>query len=197
MPRKKSVKRCAEQFGDDANALLQFCLDAEATSLSDAQVTLAYDAAIIKLYAAFEKMVIGALTGAINNDTSVLSGTTHVQFPKHLTDEVCEYIIIGNGYFNFRGRDGLIGEIKKYVPDAHYLVAAVKKTSFRRSLDQLCALRNFAAHNSGVAKQAALKAIGQQKVSTAGAWLKRQNRFKSIVDDLIKLADEVEQSAPY
>ena len=51
---------------------------------------LAYDGAVIKLYAAFERMIMGALTGAINNDTYQLSVSTSVQFPKHLTDEVCE-----------------------------------------------------------------------------------------------------------
>lgn len=196
MARKKSVKGCAQQFKREVRELLRFCAAAE-SSLTDAQVSLAYDAAVIRAYASFERMIIGALTGAINNDTSVLSATTHVQFPKSLTDEVCEYIIIGNGYFNFRGRSGLISEVKKYVPDNHYLVSAVKKLSYRASLDQLVALRNYAAHDSIVAKQSALKATSQQRMGTAGSWLKRQGRFKAIVGDLVKIADDIEQAAPY
>ena len=104
MPKKNSVRLCAQDFKRDAIELLQFCTSAE-KALTAAHVSLVYDGAVIRLYAAFERMMIGALTGAINNDTSQLSTTANVQFPKHLTDEVCEYIIIGGGFFNFKGRD--------------------------------------------------------------------------------------------
>ena len=196
MPKKKSVRLCAEEFRDDADRLLDFCASSE-QCLSDAQVSLAYDGAVINLYAAFEQLIIGALTGAINNDTSHLSATTGVKFPKHLTDEVCEFIIIGNGYFNFRGRDGLIGEIKKYVPRDHYLVRTIREQAYKTSLDRLCALRNYAAHHSGVSKKSALKSIDQTKMGSAGSWLKRQGRFQDLVKSLKKLSREIEADAPY
>ena len=196
MPKKKSVRLCAQEFRRDAKKLIKFCRSAE-KRLSDAHVSLAYDGAIINLYAAFERMMIGALTGAINNNTSQLSATAGVEFPKHLTDEVCEYIIIGNGYFNFRGRDGLIGEIKRYVPDSHYLVQTVKDSKYRTSLNRLCALRNYAAHHSKASKKNALKSIGQKRMGSAGSWLKRQSRFQELVSSLVKLSKEIEEGAPY
>ena len=196
MPKKKSVRLCAQDFEQDANELLSFCESAE-KALTDAHVSLVYDGAVIKLYVAFEGMMIGALIGAINNDTSQLSTTANVQFPKHLTDEVCEYIIIGSGYFNFRGRDGLIGEVKKYVPDSHYLVGVIRDPQYRTSLDQLCALRNYAAHSSMASKKAALKATNQARMGSAGSWLKRQNRFPKLVNDLLRLSQEIQKRAPY
>ena len=165
--------------------------------MADGHVSLAYEAAVIKLYAAFERMIVEALTGAINNDTSQLSATTHVQFPKHLTDEVCEYLISGSGYFSFRGRDGLIKEIKKYVGDSHYLLIAVKDQQFKTALEQLCALRNYAAHNSKVSKQIVLKLIGQEKIGSAGSWLKVQKRFVGLVECLRRLSCGIESGAPY
>ncbi len=141
--------------------------------------------------------MIGALTGAINNDMPQLSATIGVQFPKHLSDEVCEYIIIGRGYFNFRGRDGLISEIKRYVPDSHYLVQAVKDSEYRTSLNRLCALRNYAAHYSKVSKKNALKSIDQKRMGSAGSWLKRQGRFEEIISSLQKLSRKIEKGAPY
>ena len=196
MPKKKSVRLCAQEFRRDAKKLLKFCRVAE-KRLSDAHVSLVYDGAVINLYAVFERMMIGALTGAINNDTSQLSATTSVQFPAHLTDEVCEYIITGNGYFNFRGRDGLIGEIRKYVPVGHYLVRALKEPKYRTSLDRLCALRNYAAHYSKASKKTALKSIDQEKMGSAGSWLKRQSRFRDIVLSLEQLSKDIEKDAPY
>ncbi|MCY3506289.1 MAG: hypothetical protein OXH41_09015 [Chloroflexi bacterium] len=195
MPKKKSVKMCAQRFRRDADELLEFCR--EASTLSDRHTSLAYEVAIIKLYAAFERLMVGALTGAINNDTAALGSTTRVDFPKHLTDGVCEYIITGGKYFDFHGRSGLIGEIKKYVPKDHYLLKAVKDPAYRQSLDRLCALRNYAAHESTTSKRAALDAVGQRKMRSAGSWLKVQNRFGDLACRLSDLSCRVEQGAPY
>ena len=196
MPKKKSVKRCAEQFSEDTDYLLKFCAHAEKV-FDDGEISLVYDAAVIKLYAAFERMMLGTLVGAINNDTDVLSQKTLVRFPKHLTDEVCEYIITGSGYFDFRGRDGLISELKKFVPANHYLVKAVKEKAYMDSLNRLCALRNFAAHESQASKRAALKSIKQLRINSAGSWLKKQNRLQDMARDLSELAEAIKCDAPY
>ena len=78
-----------------AEELREFRLAAEGR-LSDPHVSLIYGGAVIRLYAAFERMMIGALTGTTGSGTSELSDTTGIGFPEHLADEVCEYIIIGN-----------------------------------------------------------------------------------------------------
>ena len=196
MVRKKSVQLCAQEFRRDARILLGFCRRTERVR-SDAHVSFVHDAAVIKLYTAFERMMVGALTGAINNDTRQLSVRTHVRFPKHLTDEVYEYIITGGSYFNFRGRDGLISEIKKYVRNDHYLVDRIKDKRYAETLERLCALRTFAAHDSKFAKQIALKSIGQQRMKSSGSWLKRQDRFTRLVDSLLELSKEIEAKAPF
>ena len=197
MPRKKSVPLCAQQFRKDQGDILRFCAQSEKRLRRDRHITLVYDAAIIKIHAAFERMILGALVGAINNDTSMLSNTTQIDFPKHLTDEVCEYIITGGGYFDFKRRDGLIREIRKYVPEGHYLLKAVRKAAYRESLERLCSLRNFAAHESPASKKQVLKDINQERVGAAGSWLKRQNRLQAIANDLSALSKEIEANAPH
>ena len=196
MSRKKSVSLCAQLFRKEQENILEFITQAE-KGLSARHISMIYDAAIIKLYVAFEHMILGALVGAINNDTSTLSSTTQITFPKHLTDEVCEYIITGGGYFNFRGRGGLIRDMHKYVPTDHYLLKAISDKKYRQSMDRLCALRNFAAHESPKSKREALNAIGQERVGTAGSWLKRQNRLREIANDLSDLSRDVEANAPH
>ena len=71
--------------------------------------------------------MLDTLVGALNNDTSTLSTRTGFSFPKHLTDEVCRFLVTGRGYFDFKGRDGLIKTLKQYLPDDHYLVEVVSK----------------------------------------------------------------------
>ncbi|MGH9382061.1 MAG: hypothetical protein ACRD2Z_15815 [Thermoanaerobaculia bacterium] len=196
MPRKKSVKKSAADFKARADEIAAFATDAE-QKLTDQQASWAYDYGILRLYREFEALMLDALVGAINNDTATIAKSTGITFPRHLTDEVCEYLIIGNGYFDFKGRDGLIQTLKEYVPADHYLVTAVKKDKYRESLERLSALRNLAAHNSAVAKTRAKKAVQQERMPDAGSWLKKHGRLKGIIDRLKELAEEIDAGAPY
>jgi hypothetical protein len=196
MPRKKSVKHSAKDFRDAADEITKFLGDVS-KGQSDQYISWLHNYAIIRLYREFESLMLDALVGAINNDTAILSATTGVDFPKHITDEVCEFLIIRKGYFDFKGRDGLIKVLKGFVPDTHYLAVAVKKATYREALERLSALRNFAAHESDQSKHSALKAIDGKQIESTGAWLKREGRFKTVVDKLKDLAGEIENAAPY
>lgn len=125
MPKKKSIKGSANEFKAEADKILAF-LTASA-GLGDEHVSWCHDLAIIRLYRAFESLMLDTLVGALNNDTSTLSTRTGFPFPKHLTDEVCRFLVTGRGYFDFKGRDGLIKTLKQYLPDDHYLVEVVSK----------------------------------------------------------------------
>lgn len=197
MPRKKSGKKAAREFKATLARIESFTQEIKSVDLGDQATTWAYEAALLKTAVAFEHLMLNCIVTAINNDTRTISQRTGVVFPKHLTDEVCEYLVTGGGFFNFRGRDGLIREIKSYVPNDHWLHQAVKNPQHTKPLDQMISLRNFAAHESPASKRNALEVLKQRKLSSAGAWIKRQQRFATMVADLTKLADEVEAAAPY
>jgi hypothetical protein len=196
MPRKKSVKHSAQVFRAAADSITTF-LTTISKNQSKEYVSWIYSYGIIVLYREFESMMLDALVGAINNDGATLSETTGVDFPKHLTDEVCEFIITGGGYFDFRGRGGLIKVLKRFVPNDHYLVTIIKKDTYAPALTRLSALRNFGAHESDPSKRAALEAIDGLRIKSSGAWLKCNNRFTTIANKLKDLATEIENAAPY
>jgi hypothetical protein len=156
-----------------------------------------YNYAIIQLYREFENLMLDALVGAINNDSTTLSDKTGIKFPDHLNNAVCQYLIVGIGYFDFKGRDGLIRTVKQFVPEDHYLVDVVKNGSYKTALEQLCALRNFAAHESSKSKQEAKKVTNNQRIQSSGSWLKTNHRFEQIQKTLKELAEEIKQKAPY
>jgi hypothetical protein len=187
----------AQTFRSRADDVLAFAHAVSSSGLSKEHVSWGYDLAIIRLYGYFEALMLESLTCAVNNDTATIAAKTGLAFPKHLSDEVCEYLIVGTGYFDFKGRDGLISVLKKFVPDTHYLITVVKKPQYKTPLERMAALRNFAAHGSKVARKAAKDAVGAQKFGSAGAWLKVSGRLPSIVDPLKLLADDVEAAAPY
>jgi len=192
--RKKSLEKSCYCFCNEVKEIKQFLDRTVHTRTPDLYVSWLYNYAVIQLYRQFEAFILDCLIGLINNDTQALSDSTGYNFPKHLSDEICEYLIIGNGYFDFRGRDGLINTLKKYLPVNHWFIVLIKKPKYKDTLNQLSALRNYAAHESGKSKKAALKAVDQKRISTAGAWLKRQKRFDCIADKLVQLSGEIETS---
>jgi hypothetical protein len=196
MARRKSIKKVAQDFRYNVDAVKAFTSAARA-SFSAQHISYAYEYAIIRLYRDFEDLILNALKGAINNNTDTLSNTVNIEFPKSLSDAVCEYIITGGGYFDFKGRDGLIKTLKSYVPADHYIVAIVKKSKYKNAIEQLSALRNFAAHDSEVSRSRAKGVVSQNRIGSAGSWLKSQERLETIAERLKELAREIEAEAPY
>jgi hypothetical protein len=196
MPRKKSVKHSAREFRHAVDEIMTFLGDVSKGQTCE-HVSWLHDYGIIRLYREFESLVLDALVGAINNDTSTVSSTTRVRFPKHLSAETCEFVVTGIGYFDFKGRPGLIKTLKEFVPKEHYIVTTIKKDAYKAALEQLSALRNFAAHGSDQSKRVALEAIGGKRIASSGAWLKGDTRFHKIADGLKALSEELENAAPY
>ncbi len=195
MPRKKSVRGAAQRFEEEIARVREFV---EASSFSSSPETFqswAHDFALIRLYRSFQNLMLEALVGAINNDTTTLTVRLGVKFPKHLTDEVCGYLITSGGYFDFKGYSGLVQTIKDFVPANHYLLNIIPR--YKDSIERLSALRNFAAHGSWQAKKAALAATTLERMSDLGSWLKRQNRLGALLTTLERLAGDIRQAAPY
>ncbi|MFD4630261.1 hypothetical protein ACFVYR_20745 [Streptomyces sp. NPDC058284] len=158
MPRKKSGKLAADMFMQASQRIWDFVLEAEEAKLTDQALTWVYEAALVKTAVAFEKLMLDCLITAVNNDTSTISAKTGVPFPRHLNDEVCEYLLTGGGYFDFKGgQGGLVKVIKEVVGTEHYLYRVVKSPQHRDPINLLVALRNFAAHESAKGKSAALR----------------------------------------
>jgi hypothetical protein len=196
MPRKKSIRRSARRFAQHVYEIDAFVATVPGT-LSEQHATWAHEYALIRLYREFERLVLECLVGPVNNDTATIAGRTGIEFPKHLTDEVCEYLVVGDGYLDFRGRDGLSRILRKFVPDTHYLVRIIKKQRYKSTLEQLSALRNWAVHPSSIAKRRAKAALNAQRIGSSGAWPKAHDRMWRIMATMAILARDIRTHAPY
>ena len=202
MANKKNIGLSCANFKGEVDEIFKF-LASTVNGQTDAHVYRLYDYAIVALYREFEMFILECLTAIINNDTKALSDNTGYNFPKHLTDEVCEYIIIGDRYFSFSGKGGLIRSLRKCLAKNHWLIELVKQKKYEEILDRLSALRNYAAHGSGKAKKDALetlppsptKQVPRKRINTSGTWLKRKGRFDEIANKLKKLADDIEAAS--
>ena len=197
MPRKISVKRASLSFIKEVEAIERF-LDVPAiSSLAAENKAWCYDYAIIRLYQGSEELMLKTIIAAINISPATISNVTGVLFPRHLSQNVCRYLVVGNGYFDFKGRNGLIAKLCQYLPKDHPLVRSVKDERLKQSLERLSSLRNLAAHNSVQAKRAALKATGQRRLKSSGHWLLKHRRFFKIANDMKVFGSDLWRSAPY
>ncbi|WP_206922517.1 hypothetical protein [Alicyclobacillus suci] len=197
MSRKKDIRLWATRFQDDLAELLDF-VSTMGRGASDKHKTLIYDAAIIRLYRHFEEFMLNVLVALVNKDNRVFCAEAGVDFPKHLTDEVCEYLITritGGKYFDFHGRSSLLDLFYKCAGKGHTITLIIKDPMYQTTLDQLTALRNFAAHGSKQSKLAALRVTSQKNMSSSGAWLKTAGRFDALVANLRQLAETIRLSS--
>jgi len=114
MARKKSVRKAGDDFVTNAAAIKEFVAVFDGTKPSETHRTWVYEHGIIRLYREFELLMLHALTGAINNDTEAVAKILGVKLPPHLNADVSRFLITGTGYFDYKGRDGLIGTLKRF-----------------------------------------------------------------------------------
>ncbi|MBC6443436.1 MAG: hypothetical protein GDA53_10075 [Rhodobacteraceae bacterium] len=198
--RKKDIGKISEDFIrniDEITAFVkQFVQQPKGVIPSEKDQSWLHEAAIIRIYVEFEKFILACLVALINRDSPTFSKHKGIKFPKHISQKVCEYLICGDGYFDFKGRDGLINKIKKIVPNGHWFLKIIMDKNHKEAIERLSALRNFAAHDSGVSKKQALQATKQKRISSSDAWLKKQNRLDDICEKLKAMADEIKKAAP-
>lgn len=194
---KKDPKKVAEDFISSVSEIKELV---NIAGLSQKRVTWVHEYAIIRLFREFKIMILNCLVAAINRDNFELPKKERIDSPKHLNVGVCECAIVGNGYSNFRRRHGLIGKLKRFVPDDHYLFEIANKNDYKVSLNRFSASRNFAAYDSKPSKNAALEAAGEndhplRRMASPGVWLKTKGRFERFCDQLKQLAQELKDKS--
>jgi len=163
----------------------------------DLYLTYSYENAILMVYKSFEIFIERLLISCLNHDHSCFEEKYGIALGKHINDDVCEFLITKGGFFDFRGYSGLIKTLGDILGNNHRLIALFKGNDHKIYIEQLCAIRNYAAHNSKQSKQSAKKAFELLSISSAGSCLKQQGRFLTILTKLKELSDEVKQTDIY
>ena len=196
--KKKSLRKPAENFIAECDKIIDF-VDAasDGQNVSEVHKSWVYDYAIIRLYREFEQMLLECMVAGLNQDNTHLSEAKRLNLPKHLTDELCEYLIRGDQFFDFKGRKDIRNKFRKFLGDEHFLVHMFASNAYDADLRKLIALRHFAAHDSAQAKENALRACGLRRMGSSGSYLKKQGRLESLVANLKVMAGDIAQNAPY
>jgi hypothetical protein len=195
--RKVDISLASDKFIIEVGKLkeyMSFC--SEKMAENKLYLTYTYNYGIIALYKIFEQYIYKVIVGCINHDSSEVCRTYCVCFGKHINDDICDFIITKGGYFDFKGRDGLIKILKQNIGGTYGIVDLISSEPYKNNLDKLCSLRNFAAHSSKQAKAKALSITHMSNMDSAGSYLKILNRYNNIADELIQLAIDIKQLIP-
>jgi hypothetical protein len=198
--KKKSAAVALNTLRTHLAAIRQFLADAEDSGMPSASISRCYDHGVISLYRAFEGFVLDIAVVQINRNPDHLYQAVGVKFGKNPTADQCEYLLVGDRYFDFHGYGGLVGIVKKASGTGSQLEIAVKKQGNRQCLEILLSLRNYAAHRSDQSKKAALKGMrywepNRNNLGRAGTWLririKGQSRMERLLTNLEALAQDM------
>lgn len=196
MANEISIKAVTKKFSLNLNSILQFVREFTGDR-KGVFVFYIYDYAIIKVYKDFEELLLNTIVGLINQEAPYISTERGLHGKKSLTKQKAEQLFIGNTYFSFKGSKGLLKDIKTFFPTSHWFVILLSDTKYNKTFSLLIPLRNFAAHSSKVAKQRAIKAVGMQQLGYSGSWLKVNNRFGNIIEDLREIALKIEENVKF
>lgn len=201
--KKKSAEVCLVDYRAAIDDLRDFLAQAGARGLSKGALTRCYDYAVFSAYREFEQFVLAICIARINNDPTAFYKAVGVEFGRHITAAQSEYLLVGDGYFDFRGHGGLVEVLRRASGDSP-MVAAAKLPQNRIAFEILVGLRNYVAHGSTQSWQAALKAMqnwepDRKNLGSAGSWLKAapggQTRMERLLAGLDGLCEGLRNAA--
>ena len=196
MASEVSIKTVAKKFSSQLDTISDFVQEHRGTG-NGVFVFYIYDYAIIKIFKDFEELLLDTIVGLINQEAPYTASATGHKGTKSLKKRDAENLFIGNKYFSFKGQNGLLKQIKTFFPANHWFINILSDIKYNQTFDILIPLRNFAAHSSKIAKKNAVKAVGLQQLGYSGKWLKVDNRFGNIVNDLKDIATRINTQAKF
>lgn len=110
------------------------------------------ESVLLRLCANWERFVDEHLVDCVNVDYSKLGEFFGVPIPRNPSHSLCQALIIGSGYLDFRSFGDLKGFTRKVLPDASNPFLAVSQAHSNK-IDESFKLRNYLAHYSSVARR--------------------------------------------
>ncbi|MGC6474286.1 MAG: hypothetical protein ACON5P_06555 [Candidatus Puniceispirillaceae bacterium] len=183
MPRRGAVSslgKKVDKFNREIEKVQDFIKTIEnCRTITDMHKHWCYQQGIIRIYRAFEVLMLDCLVALLNKDAS-------------------RFVVMGGEYFNFRNYDGLIKECKRFLLDGNPFIFALK--GHKAAIEKMTALRNFSAHDSHKAEAQMKRVLKMDRPGDPGKWLRsdknnRGKRLRDLIKEFEKLAKEIRSIA--
>jgi hypothetical protein len=151
--RKASLKQNHVAF-DDAliryRAFLTKILAAQRVIASVAEKRDLAESVLLRLCANWEAFLDEHLVDCVNCDHAKLNDYFSLTLPSNPSKALCEALVIGDRYRDFKDMGALKGFSKRILPDAANPFLAISQTNLDR-IDEVYRIRNYLAHYSSAA----------------------------------------------
>jgi len=108
---------------------------------------------VIRLCAVWEAFIEGEMIDCLNIDCSKYKEELQLKLPEHPSKDLCEAILIGSRYLDFKNVDDIKGFAKRILPKEVNPFKLIKPATARR-INELYVMRNFLSHYSRKSRRA-------------------------------------------
>jgi hypothetical protein len=129
-------------------------LEAQRVIRTKVDKTEILESSIIRICALWEAFVEDELIDCLNLDSSKFSEYLKLDLPKHLSRSLCEAILIGSRYLDFKSVGDIKGFANKVLPDDVNPFRLIKTNPTAKRIDEVYVMRNYLSHYSSKAKRA-------------------------------------------
>lgn len=191
--KKKSPETSLARYREAVEEIRGFIANVTAQNISGDGAAHWYDHAVISAYREFEKFILDISIARINRDPKAFYSAIGVEFGQHIGADQCAFLLVGDGYFDFKGHSGLVDVLSKAAGKPSPMVDAAKVPESRKAFEILTGLRNFVAHGSDQSVDKALAAMrnwepARKNLGRAGVWLRTvvggQTRFERLLNQI-------------
>jgi len=110
------------------------------------------ESSIIRICALWEAFVEEELIDCLNLDCSKFSEQLKLDLPKHLNRSLCEAILIGHRYLDFKSVDDIKSLARKFLADDVNPFRLIKAPTAKK-IDEVYTIRNYLSHYGGHARR--------------------------------------------
>ena len=154
--RKADLGKNHKDFEDDMDWHIEFLtrtLGAKHIIRTKADKVEVVESSVIRICALWEAFVEEELIDCLNIDSTRFSEYLGLGLPKNLSRNLCEAILIGHRYLDFKSVGDIKGLAKKLLPD-HANPFQLIKSSTAKRIDEAYLMRNYLSHYSSKSKRA-------------------------------------------
>ena len=119
------------------------------------------ESSLIRICALWEAFIEGEMIDCLNIDCKKCSEYLQLELPRHLTRNLCEAVLLGTTYLDFKSVGDIKGFAKKVYPDVVNPFNKIHPATSKK-IDEVYVMRNYLSHYSSKSRRA-LKQVYEGK----------------------------------
>lgn len=153
--RKADLAKNHDEFEDDMDWYIEFLirmLGAKRVVKYDDKLEI-LESLVIRLCAIWEAFIEGEMIDCLNIDCSKCKEELQLKLPKHLNKDLCEAILVGLGYLDFKSVDNIKSFARRILPEDVNPFKLIRTNPTAKRINELYIMRNYLSHYSGKSRR--------------------------------------------